>query len=92
MLKMLNRRRLTVLALLLTLALTPGLSLAAGRNLRAADQEGPVERLLTWVERAWDALTGGAPAAPSDSALTKVGCGIDPNGNCGIVLNSTGGH
>jgi hypothetical protein len=93
-----NRRRCTLLVLLLTLVLSPGLSLAAGQNLRsAAAEDSPFERLLTWVERTWDGLTGEAPAA-AGNIQEKVGCGIDPNGGLrpclggGGGVTSTGGH
>lgn len=88
---MLNRRRCILPVLLLALLLSPGLSLAAGQSLRSpAVEESPFERLLTWVERTWEALAGGAPATAAESSR-KVGCGIDPNGGC-ITPFSTGGH
>jgi hypothetical protein len=89
---MLNRRRLTSLVLLLALVLSPGLSLEAGQSLRSpAAEESPFERLLTWVERTWEALAGDAPAPAAAETPQKVGCGIDPNGGC-ITPFSTGGH
>jgi hypothetical protein len=88
---MLNRFRRTLLFLCLALALSPGLSLAAGQSRRSPAAEGSsFERLFAWVERAWEALAGGSPA-PAESSLQKVGCGIDPNGSC-VNQYSTGGH
>jgi hypothetical protein len=92
---MLNHRRRVLLVLLLALLLSPGLSLAAGRGLRSpAAEESPFERLLTWVERTWDAWAGDVPAAAAETPTPqKVGCGIDPNGGCyGGVSLVTGGH
>jgi len=94
---MLNRRRLTLLAFVLTLLLAPGLSLAGAQPLRAvAAEQSPLERLLTFAERAWSALTGQAPAAGRHTIL-KSGCGIDPNGcptggGTGATTTSSGGH
>jgi hypothetical protein len=88
---MLNRRRCTLLVLCLALALSPGLSLAAGQGLRSrATDEGPFERLFTWVERTWDTLTGETPAA-AGQVQEKVGCGIDPNGSLRPCLGGGGG-
>jgi hypothetical protein len=75
-----ERRRLIALMFVLALVLAPGLSLAAGQNLRTpAPEESPFERLFTWIERGWEALTG---TAPLDAAVQRSGCGIDPNGGC----------
>lgn len=74
---MFNRRRLTVFALLLTLVLAPGLSLAGQRGRAATADQSPFERLMAWAERAWDAVTGNAPQG---HVIMKAGCGIDPNG------------
>jgi len=91
-----DRRRLTTLFILIgTLALAPGLALAATQAERApAVDESAVARLITWMERAWDALTGSTPAAAG--AVLRCGAGIDPNGTCppggGGTSSSNGGH
>jgi len=87
---MLNRRRLTLLAFALTLLLAPGLSLAGSQTTHSpVIVQSPVERLLTWAESAWSALTGQAPAA-GRQIHRKAGCGIDPNG-CPTGGGITGG-
>lgn len=87
-----DRRRFTALMFVLALVLAPGLSSAAGQHLRTpAAEESSFERLLTWIERGWDALTGTSGSIPQRS-----GCGIDPNGTCllpggGGTPNTSGG-
>lgn len=73
-----NRRRLTLLAFVLTLLLVPGLTLAQPLHAPAAEQSS-LERLFSFAERAWSALTGQAHAADRH-IIRKAGCGIDPNG------------
>ena len=92
---MLNSRRLTLLAFVLTLLLAPGLSLAGAQPLREiATEQSPFERLLTFAERAWSALTGQTPA--TGRHVIHKACGIDPNGcttgGGGGTTNSSGGH
>jgi len=88
---MLNRRRLTLFAFVLTLLLAPGLSLAGAEPLRGiAIEQSAFERLLSFAERAWSALTGQAPAA-GRHVINKAGCGIDPNG-CPTTTTTTDGH
>lgn len=93
-----NRRRLTLLAFVLTLLLAPGFALAGSQSTHApAVAQSSVERLLNWAERAWSALTG---QTAGRQIHRKAGCGIDPNG-CptggsgamgGSSTNSSGGH
>jgi len=96
---MLNRRRLTLLAFVLTLLLAPGFALAGSQSTHSpAVVQSSVERLLTWAERAWSVLTGQAPVA-GRNIHRKAGCGIDPNGcptggggGTGNASTNSGGH
>jgi hypothetical protein len=93
-----HRRRFSTLFLLVAaLALAPGRAYAHQAERTPAVDESAVARFVTWMERAWDSLTGSTPAA--NSTVLRCGAGMDPNGTClpiggggGGTTSSSGGH
>jgi hypothetical protein len=53
-------------------------AVALAASLAAPSPAGPFERLWSFLSTFWDAVTD-APAPPPQ---TKIGCGMDPNGQC----------
>jgi len=93
-----RRRLATLFVLVAALALAPGLARAADQPARSpSGDDSAVARVISSIERLWDAMTGSTPAAAS--ALLRCGPGIDPNGTAcppggggGGTTSSNGGH